>query len=42
MRTILAIVMAVALLALGGLAGTGTHINQSHILADDGGNGAGG
>jgi hypothetical protein len=42
MRTILAIIMAVALLTLGGITGTGTHPNQDHITAGDGGNGAGG
>ena len=40
MRTILAIVMAAALLVLGGAAGTGIQANHGHIMADDGGNGA--
>jgi len=42
MRTMFAIMMAVALMMLGGMPGTGMQANQGHILADDGGNGAGG
>jgi hypothetical protein len=43
MRTILAIIMAVALLTLGGVTGAGMQAHQGHIVADDGGgNGAGG
>jgi len=41
MRTILAIIMAIALLSLGGIAGT-SHPFQGQIVADDGGSGAGG
>lgn len=41
MRTILAVVMAIALLSLGGLIGT-NHPFQGQVLAEDGGSGPGG
>jgi hypothetical protein len=41
MRTILAVLMTVALLCVGGITGT-SHASQGQIVADDsGGNGAG-
>ncbi len=42
MRTIFAIVMTIALLALGGVAGYTFQAHQTPILALDGGNGPGG
>jgi hypothetical protein len=43
MRTLLAIMMAVALLTFGGLSSATFHgHSQGQVTADDGGNGAGG
>ena len=44
MRTMCAIMVALALLTFGGIAGSGLHAGHSqvHVLASDGGSGAGG
>lgn len=44
MRKMFAIVVTMALIVLGGIAGSSLHAghSQAHVLASDGGSGAGG